>query len=103
MMSRHHHDGTRKREPASLCQIAVRKGTEIGGPHESVLWGTCGKPSRGRRGLKAVKIELKARMHEPSPTVGKYLRAVVLGHVRYYGVPTNGPAIGAFRRAIGRL
>jgi RNA-directed DNA polymerase len=50
-----------------------------------------------------VKIELKARMHEPIPTVGKYLRAVVLGHVRYYGVPTNGPAIGAFRRAIGRL
>jgi RNA-directed DNA polymerase len=51
--------------------------------------------------LKAVKAELKARMHDPIPEVGKYLRSVVLGHVRYYGVPMNGPAITAFRRAVG--
>jgi group II intron reverse transcriptase/maturase len=51
--------------------------------------------------LKAVKAELKARMHDPIPEVGKYLRSVVLGHVRYYGVPRNGPAIIAFRRAVG--
>jgi len=50
--------------------------------------------------LKAVKTELKARMHDPIPEVGKYLRSVVLGHVRYYGVPMNGPAIIAFRRAV---
>jgi hypothetical protein len=53
--------------------------------------------------LKAVKTELKARMHDPIPEVGKYLRAVVLGHVRYYGVPRNGPAICAFRNAVGRV
>jgi RNA-directed DNA polymerase len=53
--------------------------------------------------LKAVKAELKARMHEPIPTVGSYLRSVVLGHVRYYGVPMNGPAICAFRYAVGRV
>jgi len=53
--------------------------------------------------LKAVKTELKARMHDPIPAVGKYLRSVVLGHVRYYGVPMNGPAICAFRRAVGRV
>ena len=53
--------------------------------------------------LKAVKTELKARMHDPIPEVGKYLRAVVLGHVRYYGVPRNGPAISAFRLAVGRV
>ncbi len=51
--------------------------------------------------LKAVKAELKARMHDPIPEVGKYLRAVVLGHVRYYGVPMNGPALCAFRNAVG--
>src|SRR5271156_3860077 len=53
--------------------------------------------------LKAVKAELKARLHDPIPEVGKYLRAVVLGHVRYYGVPMNGPAICAFRRAVGQV
>ena len=53
--------------------------------------------------LRAVKAELKARMHDPIPMVGSYLRAVVLGHVRYFGVPMNGPAIGAFRGAVGRL
>jgi group II intron reverse transcriptase/maturase len=53
--------------------------------------------------LRDVKAQLKRRMHEPIPTVGKYLRSVVLGHVRYYGVPMNGPAIGAFRGAVGRV
>jgi len=53
--------------------------------------------------LKAVKAALKARMHDPIPEVGKYLRSVVLGHVRYYGVPMNGPAIGMFRLAVGRV
>jgi len=31
------------------------------------------------------------------------LRSVVTGHVRYYGVPMNGPALGLFRQAVGRL
>lgn len=53
--------------------------------------------------LRDVKTELKRRMHDPIPEVGKYLRAVVLGHVRYYGVPMNGPAICAFRRAVGHV
>lgn len=53
--------------------------------------------------LRAVKAELRARLHEPISTVGAYLRSVVLGHVRYYGVPMNGPAIGAFRHAVGDL
>jgi len=32
-----------------------------------------------------------------------YLRAVLLGHFRYYGVPMNGPALCAFRKAVGYL
>ena len=59
--------------------------------------------TRWQAKLRAVKAELKHRMHEPIQTVGSYLRAVVLGHVRYYGVPMNGPAIGAFRLAVGRV
>jgi group II intron reverse transcriptase/maturase len=53
--------------------------------------------------LREVKAELKRRMHEPIRELGAYLRSVVLGHVRYFGVPMNGPAIGAFRLAIGRV
>jgi group II intron reverse transcriptase/maturase len=53
--------------------------------------------------LKEVKAELRQRMHLPVREQGAYVRAVVLGHVRYYGVPRNGAAIGAFRHAVGRL
>jgi hypothetical protein len=34
---------------------------------------------------------------------GAYLRSVLLGHFRYYGVPMNGPALCAFRQAVGHL
>jgi group II intron reverse transcriptase/maturase len=59
--------------------------------------------TRWQAKLREVKAELRSRLHEPIPTVGTYLRAVVLGHVRYYGVPMNGPAIIAFRHQVGRL
>jgi len=53
--------------------------------------------------LKAVKTELKRRMHDSVPTVGKWLGSVVRGHVRYYGVPMNSHALHTFRFQIGRL
>jgi RNA-directed DNA polymerase len=53
--------------------------------------------------LQEVKVKLRQRMHTPVPEQGKYLRAVVLGHLRYYGVPRNGPALWSFSRAVGRL
>jgi group II intron reverse transcriptase/maturase len=53
--------------------------------------------------LKELKIELRRRMHHPVPEQGAYLRSVVAGHMRYYGVPTNSPAIGAFREKVSRL
>jgi len=37
--------------------------------------------------LNEVKAELQRRMHEPIPEVGKWLQAVVRGHIRYYGCP----------------
>ena len=36
--------------------------------------------------LVAVKAELKRRLHDPIPEQGAYLRSIVLGHNRYYGV-----------------
>jgi RNA-directed DNA polymerase len=53
--------------------------------------------------LRAVKAELQQRLHTPLPEQGAYLRSVILGHTRYYGVPMNGPAVGAFRQAVGYL
>jgi group II intron reverse transcriptase/maturase len=77
---------------------------------------TCGKTRRGKftvlrqtmrqrwqAKLQAVKVELRRRMHFAIPEQGAYLGAVVRGHVRYYGVPMNGPSIVAFRFAVGRL
>ncbi len=58
---------------------------------------------RMRAKLKALNIEIKRRMHIPIPEQGKWLRAVLLGHYRYYGVPRNGPAMEAFRKEIVRL
>ena len=52
--------------------------------------------------LKEVAVELRARMHLP-PELGTYLASVVRGHIRYYGVPLNGPSVSAFRLAIARL
>jgi group II intron reverse transcriptase/maturase len=53
--------------------------------------------------LREVNVVLRQRMHLPIPEQGAYLRVVVLGHNRYYGVPMNGPALSAFRWGIGRV
>jgi RNA-directed DNA polymerase len=53
--------------------------------------------------LSEVKVDLKRRMHDPVPEVGKWLRAVVGGHFRYYGVPMNLPALALFRFQVARL
>ena len=53
--------------------------------------------------LRALKEELRRRMHMPMGKQGAYLRAVLTGHFRYYGVPMNGPALTSFHGAVGRL
>ncbi len=56
-----------------------------------------------RAKLKEVKDELRKRMHNAVPEVGAWLKSVVGGHIRYYGVPMNSPALQAFRFQVGRL
>ena len=51
--------------------------------------------------LKAIKTVLWRRMHDTIPEAGAYLRTVIAGHMRYYGVPRNGPALTSFRSAVG--
>jgi group II intron reverse transcriptase/maturase len=58
---------------------------------------------RFRAKLQEVKAELRKRMHDPVPEVGAWLRSVVGGHIRYYGVPMNNHALYTFRYQVGRL
>ena len=53
--------------------------------------------------LNEVKSELQRRMHDPIPEQGKWLGAVVRGHIRYYGVPMNLAAQWTFRFQVGWL
>jgi len=53
--------------------------------------------------LNEVKAELRHRWHDPIPDVGQWLRSVVSGHIRYYGVPMNGRALSVFRYRVGWL
>ena len=76
----------------------------------------CGKKRNGRftvvrqtmrKRLQAklgeVKAELRRRLHDPIPKVGAWLRSVILGHLRYYGVPMNWPALFTFCFQVGWL
>jgi RNA-directed DNA polymerase len=53
--------------------------------------------SRMRAKLREVKTELRLRWHQPIRQQGEYLRAVVQGFFNYHAVPTNSPALRAFR------
>lgn len=55
------------------------------------------KKKKMRAKLKQIKFELRKRMHRPVPEVGKWLKSVVEGHCRYYGVPTNLRSLKTFR------
>ena len=66
----------------------------------TVLRRTMSKRKRAK--LKEVKTELRKRMHHRVTEVGKWLRLVVEGHNRYYGVPSNSPSLSSFRFLVGR-
>lgn len=53
--------------------------------------------------LTEVSLELRRRMHQPVDEQGRYVQALVRGHVNYYGVPLNSRAIRAFRAVVIRL
>lgn len=96
-----------------------RKRQGLGKPETFAFLGfthICGKTSRGRFAvlrqtvrkrlqakLSEVKAELRRRMHDPIPAVGRWLSSVVGGHIRYYGVPTNRYALAHFRFSVGKL
>ena len=52
--------------------------------------------------LRAVKRELRRRMHLPIPEQGRWLASVVRGHLAYYAVPGNIEAVDAFCTQVTR-
>jgi RNA-directed DNA polymerase len=76
----------------------------------------CGKSRRGafqlqrktrrdrmRAKLREIKAQLRARMHEPIPAQGRWLKQVVTGFFAYHAVPTNARALSAFRHYVTDL
>ncbi len=53
--------------------------------------------------LADLKEELRRRWHQPVREQGSYLKAVLDGHYRYYGVPRNREKLRGFRLAVIRL
>jgi RNA-directed DNA polymerase len=53
--------------------------------------------------LKAIKQDLRKRLHDSIPEQGQWLRSVLLEHYQYYGVPMNGRALYAFRYHLCRV
>jgi RNA-directed DNA polymerase len=47
--------------------------------------------------LREIKEALRYRMHRPIPETGKWLGQIVTGYFAYHAVPTNSPALSAFR------
>ena len=75
----------------------------------------CGRTRQGRftvwrytarrrltKKLREVRQELRRRWHAPTADVGAWLRSVVGGHFRYFGVPGNDRALRRFRGQVAR-
>jgi group II intron reverse transcriptase/maturase len=57
---------------------------------------------RLHRKVREVREELYRRRHEPTAVIGQWLRTILVGHYRYYGVPHNSGRLSAFRYYIVR-
>ena len=113
-----------RKRPIGICvledKIVQRATTEVmNAIYERDFLGfthICGKTRKGKpiilrktissklqNKLKEVYTKLRRCMHYPIPVQGGYLRSVVAGHVRYYGVPSNSSALSVFRKEICRM
>lgn len=52
--------------------------------------------------IAEIKEELRKRMHDPILKVGQWLKSVLEGHYRYYGVPSNYEAMEDFRHLVSQ-
>jgi group II intron reverse transcriptase/maturase len=74
---------------------------------------SCGKTRKGRftvlrqtarkrlrTKLQEIKVALRQRWHAPVPEVGRWLASVIRGHLNYFAVPRNFPAVEAFHHQV---
>src|SRR5215467_6014746 len=57
---------------------------------------------RMRAKLKAIKMELRKRMHDPIATTGSWVKQVLQGHLNYYAVSGNHPSLWWFCNQVRR-
>jgi RNA-directed DNA polymerase len=67
-----------------------------------IVWRVTAK-SRMVAKLRAIKMELRRRMHEPVASVGEWLKRVVLGYYQYFAVPGNSARLHVFAQRLRRL
>jgi group II intron reverse transcriptase/maturase len=67
----------------------------------TVLRKTSAKKLRNK--LAELKKTMRERLHWSIPDLGKWLKSVIVGHCRYYGVPWNGKSLTRFRSEIIRM
>src|SRR6266404_5199687 len=53
--------------------------------------------------LRAIKMELSYRRHDPIALVGAWLRKVTSGYYQYHAIPGNLHQLASFRHRLGRL
>ena len=53
--------------------------------------------------LRAIKVELRRRMHQPVASVGEWLRRVTLGYYQYHAVPGNIDRLNVFAQRLRRM
>ena len=59
-------------------------------------------PRRLRVTLKAIKLALRRRRHNPVPEQGRWLGSVIRGYLGYFAVPTNSKVVARFRSEVIR-
>ena len=66
-----------------------------------VLRKTSAKKLRNK--VAELKKTMRERLHYSIPDLGRWLKSVITGHCRYYGVPWNGKSLTRFRSEIIRM
>ena len=66
------------------------------------LWRITAK-TRTAAKLKAIKVELRRRMHDRPAQTGAWLRKLVVGHYQYHAMPGNIDRLSTFRQRVNRL
>jgi RNA-directed DNA polymerase len=76
--------------------------THISGVGERGAFELQRQTSRKKRGAKLaqLKVEMQRRKHQRVITQYRWLKRVLVGHYRYYGVPTNWRILSTFREEV---